>query len=132
MDNFTKEAEIILDMIAEKFGTTVDLLWGVLIRQVYVDATVHFIYLMCIIVGLFLLIRMVKWLVKDYYEKSPSSDFESFLIDSGPVGTLSVVASLVFFILSLVSLPFLIESIIGRFVNPEYYALKLLMEFFKF
>lgn len=130
MGEFTKEVDIFFDMMAERFGTTVELLWEVLIRQMYVEATINSIYIVSIIIFGLLFVFALRYMVKDYIN-SEWSNLEDYIIYRlGFTIMFILTASGVFFIVGLIFLPGLIGGIVGRLVNPEYYALKLLMEFF--
>lgn len=109
-----------LEKLAAKLGTTAEYLWSVLIRQAAISATTTLIYLISIILFGVLLYRVHRRLSK------PSTNSEngySIYEDwEWPISVM-VVAALLWVIFSIVVF-FSISNIINGYFNPEYWALK--------
>lgn len=108
------EVKAILDMLAEKFGTTVEMLWGILIKQAYVEGFRHGAF------GMVILIAAIVILIVCYriYNKSIE-------VDRDDIGT-----RFIGWAIALISFFFIIHNfnmMIGYLANPEYYALEMIL-----
>jgi len=117
-----KEVEAVLNVLAERFGTTVELLWAILIKQQFVEAIMGAI---ACLVSLSVIIVLAFALVA-YYKKGK---FHEFVYDNDlepPV----VIIGLIAFITTLTIFLCNIGPTIGKFINPEYYALRVILQLF--
>lgn len=102
----------LIEQLAQKLGTTTEYLWGILIKQAPVSATIDLIYFIIIII-----LCVLFWRIHRYFCKTDKySDYEDLLI-----------IPMVFigsFILILAAMSFFsLGDIITAFINPEYWAL---------
>ena len=102
-----KELEQALIILAEKLGTTVDHLWGILVKQAYLNALYAIGWVVFLGIGILILIAFIR-----------GSDDRAFL--SGFIGLLILIWILVFC--------FATWFVYIGFFNPEYYALTKLLE----
>lgn len=110
----------ILNELAEKLDTSIELLWGVLVKQQYINAITHFV--LAILLTLIIIISLIlvpKHLEKldntlDEYGFSTYSSSKAFFI------TVVVILAVVVFIQFVIGIKML--------YNPEYYALKEILE----
>jgi len=99
----------LLEQLAVQLGTTAEYLWGVLVRQAYVNAIISIIIE---IVFFIFIATYIKLLIK-YIHKSDSDDYGIPLFIGG--------------FISIIMFGFMIGGILDivtGFVNPEYWALK--------
>ena len=111
----------LLTKLAAQMGTTTEYLWGVLIRQAPISATidlVQFLVLIAVAVGLF------KAHLRLYRD---DEDYRSF--DSGKSMAMLVVGCVVAFLL-IGSFAFS-GNIINGYFNPEYWALNKVLDTLK-
>lgn len=105
-----EDLTLLLQQLAEKIGTTTEMLWGVLLKQAAIDGILGAIFIVASVVISIVLITLLK-------RKLMDEEYE-FLDES-----LDIVCVLVPVILIVVS-AVLTRDVIACFVNPEYYALK--------
>lgn len=101
-----------LTQMAEKLNVTLPHLWEVLIKQQYVEAIQSFA-----VFGLCLIVWYLLYKSKEYI-RDKIDDFSPFMI----MGII---------ILSLITIVLFDDTItgIGQIINPEYYAIKDIVEF---
>ena len=99
-----------LDILAAKFSTTADHLWGVLIKQARVEAISDALLLCAVLVGVWYTIKWGRWIVTKCEDE----------IVWIPFGLVSIVL-IVIGIVCLTSIP-------TELLNPEYFALKRVLE----
>lgn len=111
----------LLDTLAARFGTTVNHLWDVLLRQVYLDAAMDFLWVVIFLTTAVLLVRKTYWAWT--FRATPHED---------PWGerneVMGVVLTIVTAITVIVAVIFVVAgsySVVALF-NPEYQALRLL------
>ncbi len=106
MENIPKITGEVIDVLAQKFGSTGAHLWEVIVRQQYVDAITSFFE----IIGIVLVIKflMIPWFKKLYLEEWDGVGWLPFSL----VSTMFVIILYIGF-----------EIIIGTLVNPEFGAL---------
>ena len=111
----TKAMNDALDVLAQRFGTTVAHLWDVVVRQVYVTALTNAIMAVTLGIASYWLYRLgqSRWALykQDTYSMSDFTAVLSFL-GCGGAGVLAVVNLI---------------NLIGRLLNPEFYALRFLL-----
>ena len=115
--NAIKEA---LVPVAQKIGETAEWGWGVVIRQMYVEAILGIFYTILGIVVLVATYKLVRFVMKQCKEDR-YSDWGLVGIIGGIIGT--SVGFLLFFGGG--------YDAITRFVNPEFYAIKFFLELVK-
>lgn len=103
----------LLEALAAKLGTTAEYLWGVLIRQAAVSATID---LVCLLVAVTYLVVYTKWL--RVVRKGDMFDNEATGVIMG--GCVAVIV----FILAL----FCVSGVITGYMNPEYWALNKILD----
>lgn len=108
----TKTAELI-EKLAQKLGTTSEYLWGVLINQAKVSA---FTSLVLVVFTLIFGIVLYK-LHKRFSKKGTYNELDDLTV--APMVVLALV-----FVISLGCSAYKIPNIINGFLNPEYWALK--------
>lgn len=134
------EVEKVLDALAERFGTTVEMLWSVLLRQMFIEAIGAFVYLVFIL----LLVVIVMWvwakLLKNYRHFMESDDNgpekfysidnfpEYLMLNIHPLICIVLMLASIFSIIAVLFVPSLLLSGIGKLLNPEYYALQKVLE----
>ncbi len=104
-----------LQPLADKLGTTAQYVWGLQVKQAYVDGLVA---LSGLALGIILCVLSV-WLVKHLHKKENIEIGNSFLVLS-PV----FVTGLGFILTNF-------STVLNCFVNPEYYALQQLIKLIK-
>ena len=102
----------LLEQLANKFGTTTEYLWGVLVRQAAIDATIQLIQTIVILWAAFFLCKLHKKFKKNgTYDKYDIGAELPMVLISIVVGILVIVA----FVSS--------GNIFNGYFNPEYWAL---------
>jgi hypothetical protein len=123
----TPELQNKLAELADKLGVSVEHLWGVLVRQAYIDGIAT--------LGGSLLLLILLWLAAANAKKVLRKCKNA--IDSARLGELDEIAQIILVVLVgaaivgggiasifvIVNLPLWIISAIGKLLNPEYYAL---------
>ena len=108
----------LLKQLAQKMGTTTEYLWGVLLRQAPIDATISLVLL--------ILTVPVGWLLWRIHIKIESSTPDDVFSDKGYNGVIQPVVMLIMgigYILFAIRSIFDIQNIITGYFNPEYWAL---------
>ena len=112
----------IIETLAAKLGTTSEYLWGILLRQAPVDATIGLLYIALSLTAAYLLwrahVKMNKPQEDSSYSEYDTNDFIVILM--------TIMATLVgiALIASIAYLP----MILSGFFNPEYWALNKILE----
>jgi hypothetical protein len=112
----TNETAKILEVLAQKLGTTSEYLWGVLLKQAPISAVTEFIQYAFIIFVCVFWIKKVKIFVGKISNNEWNSDNWTWIIITSVIIGMSAIV--VFF-----SFP----STIYALVNPEYWALDMLL-----
>jgi hypothetical protein len=112
-----EQTEKLIRELAEKLGTTVDHLWGVLIRQAYINSLCDLVTLVLAgVLVFFLAIGQVK--LREKYE---NSNYEEIYF-------ISRIFLTIFIIIYIFALFYALTEIITGFINPEYWALHKLLD----
>lgn len=119
------ETTQLLRELSDKFGTTAEHLWGVLISQAPISATVNLLIVVILITFSWVVIRFVygKTRAPEPTEKDP---YPSAAWDDEAALT----ACLITFsatIIAVASALGMVENIVTGYLNPEYWALKQLL-----
>lgn len=112
----------IIEIIAQKLGTTSEYIWGVLLRQAPIDATMGALYIIISMVAAYLL-----W--KAHVKMSLIEEGEIYNVYDTNDGIGMVMVFLAVFVslglvFSIVNLP----NVFAGFFNPEYWALNKILE----
>ena len=102
----------LVEQLAQKLGTTSEYLWGILLKQAPISATIDLIY--CILVFL-----MGVLLYRLHIHFSKSGIYED---SDGGIPAAMLIGSIIWSIIAIVCF-FCIGGIVTGFVNPEYWAL---------
>jgi hypothetical protein len=104
----------VLAELAEKFGTTVEHLWGVLLRQAMVSGVMHAVNIVFILIAVYAFYRYFRW----WGAKDKKGDMDEvghpIILGLGGL-TLAIVVFL--------GLPSELYWAVTAFTNPEYWAL---------
>ena len=112
----------LIEQLAQKLGTTAEYLWAALIRQAPITATTNLLWFLSMLIGGFFLLKLHKRLLKeDERGRNTYSDGEGgWEVLMGILTGLWIIVFLVSF--------FLLGSVITGFLNPEYWALKQIID----
>lgn len=116
-----------LNKASEALGVTVPRLWEVLIKQQYVEGVQ-------LIIGTLISICIVVVSILAYKEGSKPKHWEERNSYALLFNTTGAMICTISFFVGFISLIFAVDfmgSAIGRFINPEYYAIQDLVSFFK-
>lgn len=119
MKNTDEALAKILSSLADKFGTTVDHLYAIMIRQAYIDGVE------CLLgITLVTILTSTMWVVMHKRHKAFDYDeYRSSYIDMLEDNVLLIVMTVVVTIAFLVTICVAGSQAIDCFYNPEYYAL---------
>ena len=105
---------IMLEKLAAKLGTTVDLLWGALVKQASISGLTRAVMIIVWITAF----TVLAWMIKKYTIKT---DDEKMVI----FGVWSVWSAALLLFMFIITME--IGPIIGAIINPEYWALMKIM-----
>lgn len=116
-ENTTK----LLEQLAQKLGTTTEYLWRVLLKQAPISATTTLIQIFLILLFAWGLWKIHKRLMK----KKDDGKYSENLYEEWEIGAMvpMILGALIFSIMLVISL-FSISDVINGYFNPEYWALK--------
>jgi hypothetical protein len=115
---------ILLEQLANKLGTTSEYLWSILLKQAYISAITDLIFVIVIWLSGIILLSLHLYFSGYKRDNSLYDDYEDFL----PM--IMIVAALIWTVLFVVSI-IIISSIVTAFINPEYWALKQILNAIK-
>lgn len=108
----SEELSEILNVLAERFGTTIDHLYGVMIKQAYIyGMSLIVIYALCIFAGI--------WFIRYIKKMSETKSIEDVFMDN-PFVFIGSALGLVVIVVMITMLPDLVTMLF----NPEYWVLK--------
>jgi len=107
-----EKTEKLVRELADKLGTTTEHLWGVLIKQAPISASVDLAMSFIIVIITVVLFNMMKRVTEDADDKLDPEVFFGWM----GFGMFFIIATLIFS-----SSP---EMVVAGFFNPEYWALK--------
>ncbi len=111
-----KELVPLLEKLAEKLGTTTEYLWKVLIKQAPINSLIDLLQYLIIIVGCF-----IWWKYAKFTHKKVNDENWDDITYAGPAITGVILAILV------IAMFFCLHTTIVGFLNPEYWALKYIL-----
>lgn len=117
-----QETLAILNRLAEKFGTTVEHLWGVLVKQAFISAVTDLFHVLTLLIvasaGLVLVYRKTRTPPETEKDRDPQAEW-----DGDPAfyaWCIALTALIPIYVSIIASAP----NIISGFLNPEYWALQ--------
>ena len=115
----------LLATLADKLGTTSEYLWGILLRQAPISATVILIQIIfTVLSGIFL------WKLHKYFSKETDERYSMYDRSNGGLEVLIIIFSVLILIIGIVSF-FQIENVLNGYFNPEYWALNKILNTLK-
>ena len=114
------DEELILQL-AEVVETASKKLWEIAYKQVYVNIMYDFLWFIAFAVLTFISYKTFKRYWKDAHEKEDRWDDKT---GSEIVYVFSGISAVICFLVTFAS----VGTIIGKFLNPEYYAIKVLLD----
>jgi hypothetical protein len=105
----------ILEKLAEQLGTTTEYLWGILLKQAPIAATMEVIFTLITIIMGVALFRMNKYLSND--DNKVNYDTHEFMY--API----IIGAIVFIVCAIGSLT-CFDIIVNGYFHPEYWALE--------
>ena len=115
----------LLTTLADKLGTTSEYLWGILLRQAPISATITLVHIIFIVLsGIFL------WKLHKYFSKETDEKYSMYDRGDGGLEALIIGLSILILIIGIV-LFFAIESMFNGYFNPEYWALNKILNTLK-
>ena len=117
-----EQATKLLEQLAQKLGTTVEYLWGVLIQQAQVAAFINLGYSVVLI---------ITWImgIKLHFYFGKNGKYDDY--DTGAIYIGIMVAFAITLVLTSIAMFFFLGNIVTGFVNPEYWALKQVLNLIK-
>lgn len=107
-----------LQPLAEKLGTTAQYIWGLQVKQAYVDGFVALAYFLF---GAMMIVGSIRIFYKLFDNSKKAIEDEGFLF----------VGSIVSLFIGFIFCASWFSTILNCFINPEYYALKQLIKLVK-
>lgn len=111
----------LIENLAEKFGTTAELLWGVLLRQAPISGTIDLVIVIVMVLSAVVLVRFVKGKTtkpaQTEDERYPCAEWR----DEDAV--VAWAATWVYLIITASVVICAAHEIVAAFFNPEYWAL---------
>lgn len=113
MNNMNDQISQLLEQLADKFGTTADHLWGVMLKQAPIQATTELVFFAVFFAGLAIAFKKLK--------KLPLLDeYKCPVLEACVAWVVYACIAILFFNALVTCLPLDIAA----FVNPEYWALR--------
>lgn len=109
----------LIEKLATKLGTTSEYLWGLLIKQAPISATINLVYFIFVIITGVLLYKLHKYFSKEDSRGRTIYDDGDNMLVIVPM----VIGVTLWTIFALVSF-FSLGDVFNGFANPEYWALK--------
>jgi len=111
---------LLLEKLAEKFGTTVEHLWGVMVSQAHISAIASLVIAAIWCVTCVIIVNFVSKKTTDTKGEDGSPIYADWQ-DDGAFAAWGGIAILIF--ISLLAISFNFESFLSAILNPEYWAL---------
>ncbi len=114
MDKITE----LLTQLAAKLGTTTEYLWGVLVKQAPIEATVDIIQIICVLIAGWGIYKLHL-----YFQKRPEDGNMIYYEYENAAPTIMVIVTVLWAIMICLCIG-TISEIVAGFFNPEYWALQ--------
>ena len=115
----------LLNQLAQKMGTTVQYLWGILIRQAPIDATITLIQFLIVGIATLCLYKThIKLMSPIKYNKHGYTGYEKYSEGAAIPMILGLLILIILIICCLLS----IDDVINGYFNPEYWALRKVLD----
>ena len=111
-----KEMTVLLEKLADKLGTTVEKLWGAMIKQAPISAAIELVTSIFLIVASIIIIRFVQKKTTELI-----NEYHAAWEEEGAF--LAWVATGILVIMTLYAVMFAFSNIVTALLNPEYWAL---------
>lgn len=116
----------IIQQLADKFGTTVEHLWAVMVRQARVEAVLDIFWILALIATLVL----TAWFVRYAWRKTKEEDYSNRW-DEEAVVVISVVCGIISALITVPIIALLSYGLVSKLFNPEYWALQQILDAIK-
>jgi len=112
-ENTTK----LIEQLAQKLGTTSEYLWGVLLKQAPIDATINLIQIIIVLLFGWILYKIYKKIIKN------TDSTNSYYSKYEEATSVPMAMGLLVFAILLIYAFSCIGDVINGYFNPEYWAL---------
>lgn len=112
----------LVEQLAQKLGTTAEYLWGILVKQAPISATIDLIYFVIIVISGIILFKIHQYLGKE------TETTNSIYCEKGENVAVPMVIAAMIWVICFIICFFSIGNIINGFFNPEYWALKEILD----
>lgn len=117
-----EQTNILFEKLAEKLGTTVEHLWGVLLTQAPISGFIDLVTCIALVFAMVFVYRLVRRKTtvpqKTEENKYPSAEW----VDDGRAD--AWICTTIFILIGTIIVAASLEGILAAFFNPEYWALK--------
>ena len=120
-----KELSPIITKIANQLGVASEHIWGVLVRQAYVEGITDLMLCLVIIVLTVCYWKFIRYAHKKICYQSEKDSWDSDIL--APIYVTGAILGFIGAILFVIGM----SSAVGKFLNPEYYALQILTNLIK-
>jgi cytochrome b len=110
----------LIEVLANKLGTTSEYLWGILLRQAPIDAALNLLQMAIVVALWFVLLKIHKSLLVE----NDNGMWSESTYKSNEGAETFMVVSLIAIVVASVFCLFNIHSTINGFFNPEYWAIQ--------
>jgi hypothetical protein len=121
---FQKATEYI-DAIAAKLGVAAEHVYGILVRQQYVEGITTILGCLTFVAVMFFISRKITDLTKSTRESAKKKSFTEISEDLAHV---VLVLGWIAFFFALIFASFAIPDSVAKLINPEYYAIKEILD----
>ncbi len=116
----------LIEQLAQKMGTTTEYLWSVLLKQAPIDATITLFQTICVMLFGCILWKIHKRLLKkDSEDKYSETGYEKH--EEGVI--IPMLVAVIIFLILFIACFFCFSDIINGYFNPEYWALRRILNY---
>lgn len=116
------ELERILNLLAERFGTTIEHLYAVMIRQAYIEAAYSLIEMVIMVVFIYYFIARLHGKLREML-KSEDADIAIY-------GGICLIFGWIAVIVAFIATIYDFRTVLGAALNPEYWVLQQILGMF--
>lgn len=120
----------LIEQLAQKLGTTTEYLWGVLVRQAFIDSIGSLFQMAIIVLYGIILYRLHKRFIKEEKIEGSYNAFQNTYYRYESTIYIMFLGLVIFIILAFIAF-FAIGDVINGFINPEYWALEKVLRIIK-